>query len=320
MNNILNLLEKIIENWIKKYRPFTIALVVVLSVWILSLIKWWIIGCEALVCQSLFIVPGPYKTILYIVSLAILTTALLKLWGDILYPKAFTPIRVWSRRLIKLDKDISLIPDLSRWIYQGSLYKEEFLEITSSNSGALIKNPIFRNFVMNFHLHIKNGGGIGVLFRAQNLENYLMLQIGIWDNGSNPWSDRIVITPHIRFAGSFESLNVDKREPYFYFNDLVYSALPGNKDLKVKLDVVDNVATLTVNDQEFIWNIPTNVEPNIIQKPGKEDQENSKPAFDLLGPDLKSKLWFRNRYGMIGFRAYGLEKARISNLSVEKTS
>lgn len=42
-----------------------------------------------------------------------------------------------------------------------------------------------------------------------------MLQIGIWDDIQKDWGDKIVITPHLRFLGNFETFNIDKREPFF---------------------------------------------------------------------------------------------------------
>jgi hypothetical protein len=86
--------------------------------------------------------------------------------------------------------------------------------------------------------------------------------------------------------------------------------LPVGSELSVKLQIEGHELVLSVEDQEFTWNIPTHTEPNIIQRP--EAMGGSKSLDDYFA----SKLWFRNRYGMVGFRAYGLEKAIITDLIV----
>ncbi len=219
----------------------------------------------------------------------------------------------------KRNRKLFNIPNIEMWFYQGNLIIEnnqerKSLQITSSNSGALIKDYRYKNFELKCNLKIENGGGVGIVFRAQDLENYLMLQIGVWDDLDKDWGDKIVVTPHLRFSGNFETFNIDKREPFFYYNNLAYKNLK-NKELPVNLKVFSDEAILKVNGESFTWNIPTHVEPNVIQRPGSFSSNDSQKELD---PKSKSILWFRQRYGMVGFRAYGLEKARITDLNVEK--
>ncbi len=113
--------------------------------------------------------------IIFYLSLIILTTKFLFnlfFWSK----NKYYDIRYSAKR-----NKIIEIPPIDKWIYQGSLKKNSQLETTSSFSGCLIKKPLFKDFDMSFNLKIENGGRFGIIFRAQDLENYLMLQIELDD-------------------------------------------------------------------------------------------------------------------------------------------
>lgn len=302
----MNIFEEIIKIKFNRLGFWRVAFSFIVSATILYI--FWLIS------------PSDYKGIIYEVPNLLKTFVFFGIFVVVfmfvveVYEKVY-PFFEFRKR----NKTLFDMPGIGRWLYQGALIIQDnqsgkSLSITSSNSGALVKDYLYKNFKLSCKVRIENGGGIGIVFRAQDLENYLMLQIGIWDDINKKWGDKIVVTPHLRFLGNFETFNIDKREPFFYFNNLGYKNLT-SKELLVNLKVFDDKAILEVNGESFTWNIPTHVEPNLIQKPGNLTSQDSQKQLDF---ESKSALWFRRRYGMVGFRAYGLEKARITNLSVEK--
>lgn len=302
----MSIIEEIIKIKFNKIGFWRVSFLFIITTIILC-IAWFSIPSEyrVIIPET----PNFLKTLLSFGVFVIVFVLLLKIYERILPILEFLS---WNKR-------ISDIPNLDQWIYQGSLVIEnnqtnKILQITSSNSGALIKKRLYKDFELKCKLIIENGGGIGIIFRAQDLENYLMLQIGIWDDVQKDWGGKIVVTPHLRFLGDFETFNIDKREPFFYFRNLQYKNL-ANKELSISLRVLTDRAVLKVNDEEFNWDIPTHVEPNLIQRPGALSSQDSQRPIDF---EPKSILWFRRRYGMIGFRAYGLERAQIRDLNVEK--
>ena len=302
----MNIIEEIIKIKLHRLRFWRVAFLFIVSVAILY------IFC--------LLASNNYKTVVYEVPSFLKTLLSFGVFVIIFV----ISLRTYERALPlfefnKWNKRISNIPDIGQWLYQGSLLIEnnqrgKSLQITSSNSGALIKDYLYKNFELSCKLSIENGGGIGILFRAQDLENYLMLQIGVWDDIQKDWGDKIVVTPHLRFLGNFETFNIDKREPFFYFSNLQYKSLE-NKELSINLKVSGDNTVLKVNGEEFTWSIPTHVEPNLIQRPGTFSSQDSQKQLDF---EPKSVLWFRRQYGMVGFRAYALERARIKNLNIEK--
>jgi len=296
----MNLIEKIIESKISRYGIWTLAVVIILSISVLSLITDKIDFAK----ETGLKIDGLLKGIILLIGLIFLVQILLWIWGDILF-QAY-----WWFRLKFCGEKIVTIPDVSKWVYQGSLRIKDDLEITSSNSGALIRNPKFKNLRVKLGIEILNGGGVGIVFRGQDLENYLMLQIGIKDN-----SNYLTITPHVRFLGNFETFNIDLREAY-YATKLTCRGV--GDPLIINLRVQNNEAILSISKVNqpsehdgFIWKIPTHVEANVIQRPNKELRQ-------LEDNQFTSRIWFRNKHGMFGFRAYGLEKARIYDLDIEE--
>jgi len=284
----MNPIEKIIDEIIKKY---TIANLII-SIFISGLIMRFF-GSQI----SIF-----FKTDENFLSyILILLIAILLNWVQ----QNLSLIFLYFTSLKKIDG----IPRIEKWEHQGSLkIIGDSLEITASNSGCLIRDYLYKNFIMSFNLKIPNGGRAGIVFRAQNLENYLMLQIELADTSAGTIVYDII--PHIRISGDFETFKIDNRESYSN-PKLEYDA---EKGLLINLEVKDSEAKVTIESnnkvEEFRWNIPTHAEPNIIQRPEK--------MMDSLGEKFTSKIWFRDKYGKIGFRAVSLEKAIISNLKVKK--
>lgn len=130
-----------------------------------------------------FRLPQAFDAILFLLVFGVFMWVLIRLLGNLLWPYIIQPLYQWCRYFLRIDKEITGIEGISGWEFQGSLKIQPYrsLEITSSNSGALIKRPLYKDFTMSFKTVIQNGGGLAILFRAQDLENYLMLQIGIRD-------------------------------------------------------------------------------------------------------------------------------------------
>jgi hypothetical protein len=183
----------------------------------------------------------------------------------------------------------------SKWIAQGGITRESNkLIVISSNSGCLLKGRRFRYFRMKFNLKIQNSS-IGIVFHAKDLGNYLMLQITSCDN-------RINITPHVRFGGNWERIEV--------VNEIILERNPDNSIVTV-MEVKKSVVTLYLNSiKGYSWLLPTNAERNIQNY---QVRAESKIGFnEPFIPPIK----FANSYGMVGFRAWNSEKATISGLEI----
>lgn len=287
----MSIIEEIIK--IKLYRLGFWRIVFLFSV---SIILTWILWLFLSINYQSIILAAPD---FLITLLVFLTSALLFVLVVEVYER-IQPLFEFHRR----NKTIDGIPQIHKWIYQGSLNIRDSLEITSSNSGCLIRDNFYKDFTLSCKLKIINGGGVGIIFRAQDLENYLMLQIGLQDeNKEKDIKDgQIALTPHIRFLGNFETYNIQNHEP-FYDTKKAFNS----DGEKIWLSVKNLEVLLKIKEKEFRWNIPTNTEVNIIQYANQAIYDSHNP-----------KIWFRNHYGKIGFRAFGLERAIISNLRVEK--
>jgi len=301
----MNLIERIIEDKIKKYGIWLLALVILFSITFLSWFK------SLNLYDFPFGIPGVFSGIILFIVLIFSIIIFLWLW-EWIKEKILLPTRAIFKN------KINSIPRISKWIFQGSLkIVGNSLEITASDSGCLIKDYLYKNFIISFNLKILNGGRAGIVFRAQDLENYLMLQIELQDGFKFPdgtVGTRIYdIIPHIRFLGNWETFNIAP-EPY-HPTSLKYIS---EKGLLINLEVKDCRAILTIKSnnegEEFQWDIPTHTESNIL----RHQIEKSEEKIDALEGKFIPKIWFRNKYGRIGFRAYAWEKARISDLKIEK--
>ena len=263
----------------------------------------------------------------------ILFAILIVLLAVILLARKLLLNYISSKRTKKL---IDKIPPLSKWIFQGSLkIAEDSLAITSSDLGCLMKEVYIKNFIMSFNVKIINGGRVGIIFRAQDLENYLMLQIELAnkeDKGTiiydiiplvRTWGDLEHFRPYFRVGEEFilKYRKGLKIEGTIEKSDLIYDT----NGIIIRLKVKDSAAVLIIESRgkrdEFCWDIPTHTEPNIFQQKrrGPEGEEISDELENIF-PEHKSasEIWFRNKCGGIGFRASDLEKAIITNLRIQK--
>jgi hypothetical protein len=181
-----------------------------------------------------------------------------------------------------------------QWEFQGGIriwpQMDKALYVTDSNSGCLLKNHYWKNFEMTFQCKFPNGTDnqvIGIIFRAKNLSDYLMVQIH---------HDESQINPHVRMEGIWERI----------YGNWPVTNLTRNRLFNVNLKVIDEKVNLSINGTEVLsWFIPTNSD---IRTSGTSD---TKDAF-------VPKIDFRSIYGKVGFRAYENEGAIIKNLKIKR--
>lgn len=192
------------------------------------------------------------------------------------------------------------------WIFNGKtrLLEAEgsILQVNSSRAGCLLDRYLWKNFEMKFNMRFIETKKIGIVFRAEDLENYFMLQL-------RKEAGSINIVPYVRYSGMWEGMNKDKL------------GIDNNSEwLKVKLQVKDNKALLSVDGVGiYTWNLPTHVDINHIEF-GIRKNQNSNPSS---GEDFAAKVTylpripFRDAFGRVGFRAHLDEGAEIKNLEVK---
>jgi len=209
----------------------------------------------------------------------------------------------------------------NKWIFHGLnniQTNPSSLIVRHSDSGCLLKNYLWKNFEINFEIkyfpevtvkYKENNGEIknkhidrsfGILFRANNLDSYYMVELHYKNETQKIW-----IKPHVRLNGHWEVLedfeldrNIDISN---YFN--------------VQLKVENQEATLLINNnQVYDWILPTH-----IDRYGQIDDtsDNDKHKFNARTVPIVP---FWNNYGMIGFRASWHQGASVRNLNISSLS
>lgn len=198
--------------------------------------------------------------------------------------------------------DSSDWPD--KWIFNGcpKLMDEGNLAIQSSRAGCLLENYFWKNFRMTFEMKfMTEHKTIGLVFRAEDLDNYFMIQLS---------KKHGCFKPHIRYRGGWE-----------VFQPVATDIFSNIDSLKVSLEVKNNTAYLELNNHlEFTWILPTHVDIN-YRESGVEIKENG-TINDDINKGMKiaghvQEIPFRLGYGKIGFRASPGEGAIIKGLKVE---
>lgn len=195
------------------------------------------------------------------------------------------------------------------WSFNGgSEFKPEELKINSSRAGCLLENHYWKNFSMSFEvkLHEENKQDqklFGVIFRAKDLDNYFMLEIGFYD-GINR------IKPHVRYRGGWEELAVKEVDEFKFDSKSGYR--------KFKLSVVGNEVNLYYKGKiVFTWGLPTHVDVNHYESGAREDKAKEKSDSFLYQGHVQ-EISFRNSYGLVGFRSHWHHApAIIKSLKVE---
>src|SRR3989339_114432 len=197
------------------------------------------------------------------------------------------------------DRDfyfISLLNDLERyeWIGQGTFQfnrNEKSFEITNSHSGYIYPRCLnWSDYYTNFEFKIINKS-LGVILRATNLSNLVMLQI--FDEG---------IKAHIRVNGFWQSW--DMHSTHLKFSHRLnldqwyeFSAYCDKNSIKVVISEND-LENKTVFDRS--WSIPTG-SINFEIKNGDEISGTMPFSINL-------------EFGTLGFRNHGDERALVKNL------
>lgn len=232
---------------------------------------------------------------------------------------------LWKLWLEKYQNDRLIIKDEtyhfksshwpSKWIFNGkteTTAEVDELYVQSSRAGCLLKTHVWKDFRMTFELkfvkHLMKY--IGIVFRAEDLENYLMLEVFREDGGSSDgkpiWKSGI--KPHIRYKGGWEMIY---REIY---NDLDFSDFT-----QVILEVKDDTVRLFYKGEpKFTWIVPTHVDVNHIEAGVRQKDEEKKE--ELIAKEIArnvQEIPFRVAYGKVGFRAHPGQGAIIRNLKIE---
>jgi len=195
---------------------------------------------------------------------------------------------VFSALTWRKDKE----PWAGHGVFQFARVQRSF-EITSADPGYIHSSILtWSDYKLSFDFKIAKYG-IGVLVRAVNLANYVMLQIT--EKG---------IRPHIRINGGWKIW--EDTETGLTFDNL----------LKIgewyKCEVYCDKDTITIKlfsgkakIFERFWNIPIG---SLVFKFKKDEND--------VGTDISFPITLE--YGSIGFREYGDEKTYVKNVLVEK--
>ena len=187
------------------------------------------------------------------------------------------------------------------WIFNGKTkILKEFpptLRVNSSRAGCLLDRYIWKNFEMKFDMRFLERGIIGIVFRAEDLDNYFMLQLKKGDSTLFAPNGSISIVPHIRYLGMWEQMSQD-----------ILGAKKNNSGwLEVTLKAKDNTVIFNVSGiGTYTWNLPTHVDINHIESGNRKNQNSSSNAdekFVVKATDLP-KIPFKDTFGRIGFRAH----------------
>lgn len=191
------------------------------------------------------------------------------------------------------------------WILQGSVIPlNGGIFVSNSNSGCFIKNRLFTRAWKNFSATVEVDFSdqqdprfekrIGIIFRAQNFEDYLMLEF------YKDKDDLLKFRPHVRLKGNWDA-------PYLDIDENMQKVT--NDQITLDIEAEDNVVSVIVNGnkkKQFKWIIPTHIEVNLVQK----------TPDDSLSKTSVPELYFREKAGMFGFRCYGNQFAFIRSLDI----
>lgn len=205
------------------------------------------------------------------------------------------------------------------WIYNGKpklLTDPLRLRINSSRAGCLYNARLWKNFEMEFQMRFLNykfrkryDKNLGIILRADDLENYFMLEIFI-DEAEDKRG--IWLKPHVRYQGMWEAMSEDN------ISNQIPKKIANLDWFKIKLIAKRNTIIFFIeNDIEYKWFLPTHVDINHIESGIKDNQNvsSSKEEFGDRISDLP-RITFRNAFGMIGFRAHLYQGAEIKNLKI----
>lgn len=286
----------------------------------------------------------PIITVLYVLYIV---------WAALVLKRIFY-FFYYKKRAPQERYSVTFDESLSNVIFQGNvqIIDKKTIALTNSDPGVLIeKGPlnflVWRNFEANFLFNFYNEklneslkeslewrldivdnqlreiptkywvNYLGFIFRAQNLNNYFMISVGVKldrqldKQGHIPLADEILLTPHIRLDGRWEALTQTKiyvRDFRLHDFHKFNCRLKENRlELWLELEKPFNKHKTEIST----WHLPTNFrEGKPIENGRREESE------DIFSKDA-SRIPFHNYYGMIGFRCYNNEYAVVKNITIK---
>lgn len=188
-----------------------------------------------------------------------------------------------------------------KWIFVGNSYSQHNSELVvqSSRAGLLLKDYFWKNFKMTFDVQFeKERKTLGIVFKAENLDNYFMLQIS---------KSHKCIKPHIRYNSGWEIIMPE-----------MTNVFEAGDNFKICLEVKDEIAYLKVNGNlEFTWILPTHVDVNHLEIQPK-NENSQEPQIEENTSRYVKEIPFRLGSGMIGFRVSPGENAIVKALKIQK--
>ncbi|MDD5039642.1 MAG: hypothetical protein PHY34_00665 [Patescibacteria group bacterium] len=178
---------------------------------------------------------------------------------------------------------------LHDWRFQGILRSDQArkaLVLTDSDAGCILHRRSWKNFTFKFSFLIGNEHGFGVVFRAQDLENYLMFKV----NPGQP------ISFHYRDSGSWQILKGSGPAV----------TLPIGKWVEGSLEVREQQAKLELNGTTIDYVLPNFAILNYVVSKDQQRVENP-----LVIPITHNR-------GSVGFRAFGDEELHFKDVTVER--
>lgn len=219
--------------------------------------------------------------------------------------------------------------DMSRfdkeWEFQGNVQVlDEGISVTNTPSGCLIKNNywdtrVWEDFSASLKVNFEKYIGlendyfqnnisyllkakkvefrkvIGVIFRAQNLDDHFMLGVMVEENS-------LIFRPHVRVAGNLDI-------PLRNSAGSTFKTAKSISSVQLKILVRQNELKVFLNQGKkwvycYYWLLPSFYKINL--------SETQQSDSDIV----TRKIYFKNLPGMFGFRNYGNELALVKDLKI----
>ena len=229
------------------------------------------------------------------------------------YPKIITIISTIIKNKYSFDRSSPMNAERfsKEWVSQGNVVlKDGGILISNSNSGCFINkrlvSRIWKNFTAEISVSFPSQNDprlekrIGILFRAQDFENYYMMEF---------YKDKGILKfrPHVRFMGAWDAPILDVDENMYKLKRNSFRITIKAKESVIKISINNNINT-------FVWCLPSHFETNLFIKAIKDKDKVEETFSKTNVPELS----FKNLAGLFGFRAYGNQYAFISALKVKK--
>lgn len=207
---------------------------------------------------------------------------------------------------------------LEKWTFHGLLNTSKFgLKITNCNSGALLNFRWWKNFKMSFEMKLfsnrsKDVYRLGVLFRAEDLENYFMVEF-IAKKPSTKFVGKnyeMHIRPHVRQNGKWEVIEEKK-----------IGSVNIKNFIKCGLRADGRICEIFISSRlKYSWILPDRTDSSLYPNSDQNPNGNNKNIDRNDTAIFVKRITFLEKYGMVGFRANTNEGAYIKNIEIESLS